>query len=230
MTGKRPTDPIGDTVRALFRPASPTPTLTDRVRVALLYSDKALNQAINESALEITYSHTPKHIDEKLDFAKIPAFDLVVANLPDDSKAKIEAFRYVTRYLYVRRPVSFALFGERNDAEFLNFALERTWRMGYRLSVGNALPATPVKRGADQAFIVGTLEGYSPGWPLGFTQGADDSNRESDEGPDGSLDKYQELSGLQRVDGLPVLTVGKVIEASARPRGEDDPYFDEGES
>lgn len=224
MTGKRPTDPIGDTVRTLFRPASPTPT--DRVRVALLYGDKALNQAINDSGLEITHSRTPKHIDEKLDFAKIPAFDLVVANLPNDSKARIEAFRYVTRYLYVRRPVSFVLVGKQSSAEFLEFANERTWRMGYQLLSGGVQPTNPGKQGTE-AYIIGTLEGYSPGWPIGFTQGASDNTKESDEGPDGSLDKYQEIPGLQRVVGLPVLTVGEVIEATARPRGEDAPYFDE---
>lgn len=214
MTSKRPTDKMGDAVRAVFRPTSPVPT--DRVRVAVLYpGDEALNQAITDAGLEVTYSHIPEHHDEKLDFGKIPDFDLVVANLPEDAEAKVDAMRYVSRYLYVRRPVSFVLVCEGDDAEFQEFAHERTWRMGYTLSTYGA---TAKDWGGDErrVVLIGALPGHAPPWPSGLQVKSDDYN----EGPEGSLDKYQEVSGR------PALGLEQVIRTVAQHVREEAPYFD----
>ena len=215
MTGKRPNDEFGDAIRAVFRPASPEPT--DTTRVALLYpKDDELKQAINDAGLVITYSHTPKHYDEKLDFEKVPDFDLVVANLPDDSKAKVEAMRYVSRYLYIRRPVSFVLVSERFDSKFLEFAQERTWRMGYELSNHNAIMGD---RAEPKLFavLIGALPGHAPPWPSGLQAGSD---KDDNEGPDRSLDKCQEIFGRQ-----PMMGLEHVIRVVARHVREESDYF-----
>lgn len=214
MTGKRSTDKMGDATRALFRPASPEPT--DIIRVAILYPNgDALNQAISNEGLEVAYSHTPKHYDEKLDFKKIPEFDLVVANLPEDEKAKVEVMRYVSRYLYIRRPVSFVLISERNDVKFLDFAHERTWRMGYELSSYNAIPGD--WGGSDRCeVLIGALPGHAPPWPSGLQATSD---KDDNEGPDGSLDKCQEISEQ------PVMELEYIIRVVARHVKEEADYF-----
>lgn len=223
MTGKGPHD-LGDATRAVMRPAPPEPA--DTVRVAILYPQgDALAKAIEEAGVTVAYSHTPEHYEEKLDFEKVPVFDLVAANLPEDGEAKVEAMRYVSRYLYVRRPVSFVLVCEKNDNEFLGFVHERTWRMGYELSAGEAHPNNSGRPGQEKrAVVVGSLPGYAPSWPSGFTPTADRDS--DDEGTGGVLDKYQGMEARQGVQELPTLTLGEVIRVVAQ-RGGEDPYFDD---
>ena len=62
-------DPLGDTVRALFRPAPPL--LPATLRVAVLYSGSVeLAKAAIDAGLDVVYEHTPDKPKEKLDISK----------------------------------------------------------------------------------------------------------------------------------------------------------------
>ena len=159
-------DRIADTLRALARPESPAPSPSGKLRVASLFWGRdLLVDAAQAVGLEISHSHADGDPEGPRDFDKVPAFDLIMASLPDGAEARHEALRLVMAYLYVRRPLAFLLAS--GDAgsmaegleESLEFARNRLRRMDYQTLLFG-LPArgsAHIDRTSVAAFALGAL-------------------------------------------------------------------------
>ena len=152
-TGKPFDEGFDELTRAVFRPG-PNPSPSGQLRVANLYSgDGFIAQVAVEAGMEVSYAHDPgarsrtrtayeKKIglvvnDAELpNFAHIPAFDLVLAELP---KGKVdEALAFVMRFLRVRRPATFVLVGplETNEHALVTLVREQVKELRYEVAAG----------------------------------------------------------------------------------------------
>lgn len=225
MTASRH-DPVGDTIRALFRPESPTPTTIPRVAV-LGPGDGALRHIIEQAGLVVVHERTTKRT--KINFDRIPVFDLVAANIPEDPKERAEVLELAARFLWIRRPISFLFVGDSMGPDFLRATDEKLWRMGYQLSIGDARPEVWREAGIDTCtFLVGFLDGAPTLWPLKLIAEEEGNNKASNEGHDEPLDKCQRNLGKEEVDESPGLTLEDVVKRLAQYVSEDEPYFDDG--
>ena len=169
MTTERFENDVGRTVRSLFRPEAPVPSATPRV--AVLYpGDGTLAKAVADAGLEVTYSHTPEDEHDKLDISKLPLFDLIAANLPDDDQGREDVLEFVFRFLWVRRPVAFLLVGnERGESteRGLVARIESKYeRMGYyNVQRASSIPGVGMPGEERLTYFLGTLieEGFP--WP-----------------------------------------------------------------
>ena len=214
----RPNDPFGDTVRALFRPEPPTPSATPRVAV-LNPGDGTLSQLLKDCGLVVVHERTTKQM--KIDLDKLPVYDLVAANIPEDPKEQENVLELTARFLYRRRPLSFLFVAERMGPDFLKATDKKLWRMGYQFSIGDAQPGAWGRKNC--AYLIGTLDGLPSIWPQKITA----SSGGPDEGLDESLDKYQNILGWQKVNEPPVVTLEEIIKTVANHGRGDDDYFDE---
>lgn len=133
---------IGRTVDALLRPRTPFPT-SGILRVADL---GGMSDAARDAGLEVVYAHPAgEEILNISDQSRVPAFDLLAADLGDNPD---DVFAFALRFLRVRRPVAFLLVDEANGgnigAEFLGTIEAQTQRLGYRIY-------------GQDAFVVGAL-------------------------------------------------------------------------
>ena len=216
MTAHRRDDPLGDAIRAILSPKPPEPTATPRVAL-LNPGDGTLKRVLEGSGLEVVHEHTPKERNDKLDFGRIPVFDLIAAYINEDPGEVNKTLELVARFLHIRRPKSFVLVGEAIDQALMSAVHVKTWRMGYGLVKGDALIALGEDSGRGQcSVLVGTLDGVLPDWQPRFIPGPEARIKESDEGQDEPLDKYSDMQML-----------GGVIGAVIQYIREDETYFDD---
>ena len=135
MTTREPS-PLGEdfdrTVRNLFRPISPTPPPSGRLRMAVLYSaDFGLTESLKDVGLEVVYDCQPESAGIP-DFEQIPEFDLLIVEMFQTGYKWRTVFRYAMRFLRVRRPFVFIVaVGERPSDELLAHVREQTGPLGY---------------------------------------------------------------------------------------------------
>ena len=149
--------PLGEgfdnAVRATFRP-TPEQSPSGKLRVANLFcTNSILAQTAVDTGMEIVYAHDPgakrrvrtayanrigiEPDDAPLpDFETIPAFDLVLAELPKDGIE--DALSFVLRFLRVRRPDTFVLTGpvEDNERVLATLVREKVQGLGYQVASG----------------------------------------------------------------------------------------------
>ena len=190
MTASR-NDPVGDTIRALLRPEPPTPTTIPRVAV-LSPGDGTLRHVIEQAGLVVIHEWATKRT--KINFDRIPVFDLVAANIPEDPKERAEVLELTARFLYIRRPFSFLFVGESMGPDFLRATDEKLWRMGYQLSIGDARPEVWREAGMDTCtFLVGFLDGAPSLWPLKLIAGEGGNERNQTRGRTGPSISVKEI-------------------------------------
>ena len=103
-------DQFANVVDALMRPAPPPPSTV--TRVADLYpADGRLGNAAQNAGFDVVYQIEPKNSQEIFDFADVPPFDVVTANMPDGDNERADALEFVLRFLRVRRPETFLMMG-----------------------------------------------------------------------------------------------------------------------
>ena len=169
MTTERFENDVGRTVRSLFRPEAPAPSATPRV--AVLYpGDGTLTKAVADAGLEVTYSHTPEDEHEKLDISKLPLFDLLAANLPDDDQGREDVLEFVFRFLWVRRPLAFLLVGnergESTERSFVARIESKYERMGYyNVQRATSIPGVGMPGEEGLTYFLGTLVDEQFPWP-----------------------------------------------------------------
>ncbi len=161
-------DPLGDTVRALFRPEPPAPTAT--LRVVVLYPEGVdLAKAARDGGLDVVYEHTPGKPNEKLDISKLPEFDLVAANLPDDNQGREGVIEFVFRFLWVRGPLAFLMVGGAQDEIKERGLVERMEaryeRMGYVVQRASSVPGIGLPEEDHLTYFVGTMVDEGFPWP-----------------------------------------------------------------
>ena len=152
-------NPLGEgfdnAVRAVLRPSQPQASPSGKLRVANLFCGTGqLSQAAVEAGMEIAYAHDANissrgraayerkygfrpDDNELLNFADIPAFNILLATLP---ASNIEgAIDFVLRYLRVRRPDTFVLVGPNgeNDQALATLVREKTQNLGYQIAAGS---------------------------------------------------------------------------------------------
>ena len=128
--------------------------------------------SIEGTEMAVVHSHEmPSNPAEAVDFDTIPALDLLLANLPGDSR---DALGFALRFLRVRRPAAFVLTGKDridNGAEFERFFRARAEQVRYQLHSAT-LQALD---GAMRAFVVGMPSHIPFSWPFGGTSEADNA-------------------------------------------------------
>ena len=131
-------DSIGNTVSALLRPQTP-PSPSGVLRVATLNDDdEALADAARAAGLEVVYVHKsgddyPAAGSDLSVYDRIPPFDLLCANLPEDGQR--EAFTLAVRFLRVRRPAAFLLLGADYAGGLTERILTQAKRLRYQTGV-----------------------------------------------------------------------------------------------
>lgn len=164
-----------DAVRAVFRPG-PNPSPSGKLRVANLYSGTgSIAQVAVEAGMEVTYAHDPGATKRTKDaferkigqvvndaelpnFAEIPAFDLILAELSRDNAESVLSF--VMRFLRVRRPDTFVLVGPvgDNDQALATIAREKVVGLGYEIASGSdMLLGIYEPKEKDEPVVVGLL-------------------------------------------------------------------------
>ena len=123
--------------------------------------------------MEVVHSHAmPSDPAEAVDFDAIPAFDLLLANLPGDSR---DALKFALRFLRVRRQAAFVLTGKDridNGAEFERFFRGQAEQVHYQLH-----NATLRARNSDtRSFVAGMSPHIAFSWPLGDPVDASDAD------------------------------------------------------
>lgn len=213
-------DPLGEAVRLLLRPKPPTPTATPRVAV-LNPGDGTLSQLIRRCGLDVV--HERSATDLRVDFGKVPVYDLVAANIPDDPKERADVLELTARFLYGRRPLSFLFVSERLiGPDFLRATHEKLWRMGYKFIGGDARTGAWGETGRDSCtYLVGSLDGLPSLWSSGLAPEQDKSGKESSEGQDEPLNKYLNIMTWQEINEPPTLTLGDIVKSVARYGRED---------
>ena len=184
-------DPIGDTVRALFGPKPPTPTAT--LRVAVLYPEGVdLAKAAREGGLDVAYEHMPDKPNDKLDISKLPEFDLVAANLPDDNQGRDDVVAFLFRFLWVRRPLAFLMVGGIQDELTERGLVERMEakydRMGYVVQRASAITGVGLPEEDELTFFFGERVGEGFPW-WGFARPRRQSGENNNVTGEGSGDE-----------------------------------------
>ena len=146
-------DQFANVVDALMRPSPPIPsTMT---RVADLYpADGRLGNAAQNAGFDVVYQIEPKNSQEIFDFADVPPFDVVTANMPDDDNERADALEFVLRFLRVRRPEIFLMMGmgwNTNGTVFTGLVRGKTGRLGYTVT------KTGIDSETRHGFIIGAL-------------------------------------------------------------------------
>ena len=136
-----------------MRPAPPPPSAI--TRVADLYSgDGRLGRAAEGAGFNVVYRIQPESATEVFDFADIPPFDIVTANMPDGDNERADALEFVMRFLRVRRPDTFLMMGtgwNTNGTAFTGLVRDKTRRFGYTVT------KTGIDSETDHGFIIGAL-------------------------------------------------------------------------
>ena len=135
----------------------------------------SIAQVAVEAGMEVTYAHDPGATKRTRDayerkigqvvndaelpnFAEMPAFDLVLAELPKDN---IEgALAFVMRFLRVRRPDTFVLVGPVGDSDqaLTTLAREKIVGLGYEIASGSdMLLGIYEHKEKDEPVVVGLL-------------------------------------------------------------------------
>lgn len=172
--------PLGEgfdnAVRATFRP-TPEPSPSGKLRVANLFGGPGLSAQVAQETdgMEIVYAHHPdvnsrtksaytrriglEPLDARLpDFETVPAFDVVLAELPKESIE--DALSFVLRFLRVRRPDTFVLVGpmEDNEQALVTLVREKVRGLGYQVASGaDTLLGIYEPTGKDAPVVIGLL-------------------------------------------------------------------------
>ena len=165
---------FNNAVDGLFGP-TPIPELTATLWVAVLYDcNSEVRQAAERAGMAVVRtSAMPSDPAGVVDFDSVPAFHLLLVNLPgDDQRGVLE---FALRFLRVRRPAAFVLTGrERIDTgvEFERFFRGQAEQVHYQLH-----SATLHARNGDRrAFVVGMSPQIAFLWPLGDPVDASDAD------------------------------------------------------
>ena len=129
MNEKEPSEEFRDLVDDF---TTPTPTPSATIRVAEFhFGGEGLAQAIEAAKMDVVASLDATR--EIPDFDEMPAFDIVVASAPAD--ANVWAVTdYVLRFVRVRRPVGFVVFGCTGE-EFRSTLAEASQQYEYEISL-----------------------------------------------------------------------------------------------
>lgn len=127
------TGPIGRTLDGLLRPHTAQPA-DGVLRVADLHAGE-LADAAKQAGLQIVFTYPEdREILEISDHNNVPAFDLLVGDLPKGEQR--EMFYLALRFLRIRRPAAFVLThtpGRETEAVFWGRVQNQTRQLGYRV-------------------------------------------------------------------------------------------------
>ena len=107
MVEQSPSEEFLSLVDEMTTPA-PTPSATIRV-AEFHFGENGLAPIVKVAGLEVVASLDAAR--EIPNFEAMPEFDVVVAEIPDSPKAWPQATDYLIRFLFVRRPMAFAILG-----------------------------------------------------------------------------------------------------------------------